>query len=116
MNNRARVIFFLFFSCFMALSSLIYTLGGNEKIAMVQVTGIVRLTGSGPVSELVITGQDGQWFIAKEDERKLKDLQHRTVTVQGAETVEELTFANGRPAGKRRILSRIKIIAIDKSK
>ena len=113
MNNRTRIIFCLFFFCLAsALPTVLHALGGKEKSGIVRVTGIVRLVGGSPFSEIVITGQDGQWFIAKEDARKLIDLQHRTVTVEGAETVEELTFANGRPAGKRRILNRIKIIEI----
>ena len=94
----------------------LYAWPGRERSDIVRVTGTVRLVGNGSFSEVVITGQDGQWYIAKEDERKLTDLQYRTVTVEGAETVEELTFVNGRSAGKRRILSRIKIIAIDNPK
>jgi hypothetical protein len=113
MNSRDRLILGLFFSCLMlAMQPAMYALGGKEKDSTVRVTGTVRLVGSSPVSEVVITGQDGQWYIAKEDERKLTDLQYRTVTVEGIETVEELTFANGRSAGKKRTLSKIKIIAI----
>jgi len=42
----------------------------------------------------------------------LHDLQHRTVTVEGVETVTELYFANGLSAGARRELKNIKIIAV----
>ena len=110
MNRKVRVIFCLLF--FSLVSAAPYAWGGREKSGTVRVTGTVRLVGSSPVSEVVITGQDGQWYIAKEDERKLIDMQYRTVTVEGVETVEELTFANGRSAGKRRTLGKIKVIAI----
>lgn len=86
--------------------------GRKEKAATVQITGTVRLVGSGPMAEVLISGQNGQWYIAKEDKRKLAELQHRTVTVEGVETVEELFFANGHSAGTRHTLSRIKIIHV----
>ena len=79
---------------------------------VVQVSGIVRLVGSAPFSELVITGPDKEWFIERNDERKLMDLQHRTVTVEGIQTVEELTFANGQSAGERRTLKDIRVISV----
>ena len=85
---------------------------GKEKSPVVRVTGIVRLVGSSPVSEIVITGESDQWYIAREEAHKLMDLQHRIVTIQGAETVKEMTLANGTPAGERRTISKIKIISV----
>jgi hypothetical protein len=79
----------------------------------VQVTGIVRLVGGGPIPELVITGQDKEWYVSREEDHLLKELQHRTVTVEGYETVIELRFANGLPAGRRRTLRDIKILAVE---
>jgi len=76
----------------------------------VQATGRVRLVGSGPVSELVITGEGKQWYIAKEEMQKLNAFQQQTVTVEGEETIRELRWANGRPAGKRRYLHNIKLM------
>ena len=78
-----------------------------------RVTGKIRLIGNGFMTELVITGQENEWYIPKEEEYKFKDLQQRTVTVQGSETIENLTFASGLPAGERRTLKNIRIIAID---
>jgi hypothetical protein len=43
----------------------------------------------------------------------LKDLQYRTVVVEGVETVVELRFANGLSAGERRTLREIKIISVE---
>jgi hypothetical protein len=44
---------------------------------------------------------------------KLHDLQYRTVTVEGEETVRELKFGNGLSAGIRRDLKNIRIISVD---
>ena len=83
-----------------------------EKEPVVEVTGRVRLVGSAPFPELVITGNNMEWYVAKEDESKLFDFQQRIVTVEGIETVTKLTFANGLPAGERRTLKKIKIISV----
>jgi len=108
-------------ACFLGLfllftAALLPAFGGKEKAAPVQdrpvqVSGVVRLVGSGHFPELVISGPEGGWYIAKEDADKLKELQHQTVTVEGIETVRELKFANGMPAGRRRELRDIKIIS-----
>jgi hypothetical protein len=86
--------------------------GKKEKSAIVQVSGVVRLVGNAPLLELVITAPDAEWYVAKEDELLLRHLQHRVVTVEGSETVVKLKFANGIPAGERRTLKNITIIAI----
>ena len=80
----------------------------------VQVSGIVRLVGGGPIPELVITGQNMEWHINKEEEYLLKDLQQQTVTVEGVETVTELKFANGSYAGEWRTLKDIIIVEVEK--
>ena len=98
---------------FICLAAALSALGNKEEDAVVQVTGRVRLVGSGPMPEIVISGQERQWYVAKEDSEKLKQLQHRTVTVEGKETVAELKFASGRSAGTRRTLSDIKIIKVE---
>ena len=108
MNRQFGLI--LFFLC---LAAALYAGGGMEKNDIIQVTGRVRLVGNEPFSELVITSEGNSWYIAKNDAHKLHDLQHRMVTVTGEETVMELTFANGRPAGQRRTLNNITIIAVD---
>jgi hypothetical protein len=80
---------------------------------LVQVTGLVRLVGSGPMTEIVITGPDKEWYVSREDDRLLRELQHRTVIVEGYESVFELRFANGFYAGQRRTLKEIKIISVE---
>jgi hypothetical protein len=109
MNSRFRCLLLLF----LCLAAALPAGGKKEKAPVVQVTGRVRLVGSAPMSELVITRQDKSWYIEREEGHKLFDLQQRTVTVEGEETVVELKFANGRSAGERRTLKNIKIIAVE---
>ena len=85
----------------------------EEKGEIVQVTGIVRLVGNSPFTEIVITGQEKEWYIFREEDALLRDLQHQTVIVEGEETVRELRFANGLSAGERRTLRDIKIISVE---
>jgi hypothetical protein len=82
----------------------------GETPETVRVSGVVRLVGSGPVAELFISNEDREWQIDRKDRDKLRNLQQQTVTVEGEEWAEELTFADGRPAGERRYLRNIKII------
>jgi hypothetical protein len=87
---------------------------GDGEGEVVIITGTVRLVGSGTLPQLVITGDRVQWYIMEgEDRDKLFDLQQRTVTVEGEETVRQLTFASGRSAGTRRELRNIKIIEVE---
>ena len=89
--------------------------GETEEVeaVLVQASGIVRLVGSEPVTEIVITGPDKEWYVSREDDRLLRELQHRAVTVEGYESVFELRFANGFYAGQRRTLKDIKILKVE---
>ena len=84
-----------------------------EENPLVQVTGRVRLVGNEPFTELVITGENRDWYIEKNEQYKLRDLQQRTVVVEGIETVTSLYWANGLPAGNRYSLKDIRIISIE---
>jgi hypothetical protein len=86
---------------------------GGEKPETVRVSGVVRLVGSSPVAELLISNERQEWHIEGRDRDKLWKLQQQTVSVEGEERTEQLTFANGRPAGERRYLGNIKIIDPD---
>ena len=103
-------------------AALLYANGGQEKeetvvieeAVIVQVTGTVRLVGSANFQQIVITGSNSQWYVVGEDMNKLYDLQYRTVTVEGEETVRELGSASGRLSGLiLRELRNIKIISIE---
>ena len=84
----------------------------SEKREILRITGVVRLVGSGPGMELLLSTEDREWHI---DRDKLWYLQHQSVTVEGEEQTEELIFANGRPAGERRCLKNITIIDPDQA-
>ena len=113
MNNPSR---FALLPLLLCLALPLPAWGSREKSGSkdtaVQVTGRVRMVGTGTFPELVITGEDREWYVTKDEEHKLRDLQQRTVTVEGREIVTELRFANGLSAGTRRTLSNIKIIAV----
>ena len=109
MTKKQSFFLCLFFFCIILI---LFPDDNVEDFTVKQVTGVVRLVGSGPLPELVITGPEFQWFIARDDRDKLHDLQHQTVTVEGEETIIELRFANNQFAGYRRNLRNIKIISI----
>jgi hypothetical protein len=114
LNSRRILLFYIFL--FTSVTA-VFSLGGKEKnrkepLEVIQVTGTVKLTGTANFPEIIIANSEGSWVIAKEEMDKLYDLQHRTVTVEGEETVTELRFANGLPAGLHRELRNIKIIAV----
>ena len=110
MNNMRRLLPLIL----LVLTSSVFALGGREKAVVIQITGVVRLIGSNPLPQLVISGVDYDWYItAEEDLNKLHAYQQRSVTVEGEETTRELTFANGQPAGTRRELRSIRIISVN---
>jgi hypothetical protein len=104
---------------FLCLAASLPAFGSKEKNTgkavpvVIRVTGVVRLVGTGNFPELQIRNSETAWYIAKDEMDKLNDLQHRTVTVEGEETVMELKFGNGLSAGTRRDLKNIRIISID---
>ena len=112
MNKNLKIIMLPLFIC-LAVSLFA---GGrreakNSQGKKVQVSGTVRLVGSEPFPDMVITGQNAEWYIDRQEMHKLKELQNRVVTVEGIEYVRNLRFANGLPAGERRTLKDIKIIS-----
>jgi len=123
--NNLRLIIFAFITLLCASS--IYAFGSRDRgapetkaavhpaqeVKTVQVTGVVRLVGSSVMREIVISGGEAEWYAARDEMDKLHNLQHQTVTVEGTETVMELTFASGISAGVRRELSNIKIISVE---
>jgi hypothetical protein len=86
-------------------------LGRHEtKKTTVEVSGRVRLVGSGPDTELVITGKDREWHVSPRDRKKLMKLQQQVVRVRGKESFVDLHFANGMSAGRRYILEDIRLV------
>ena len=111
----------LFVCILIFFSSLLSAAGIKEKeppkeeppANVVQITGVVRLTGTALFPEIVISNGDNDWFVVKAEAGKLNELQHLVVTVEAEETVIEMRFANGLSAGLRRELRNIKIISVE---
>ena len=109
--NKISAMILLLYCLAAAMPTALFARGSRARPPVVEVTGVVRLVGSAHFPELVISGPEGQWHVAKEDEQKLWDLQYQMVIVEGEETVENLTFANNVPAGERRTLRNITVIS-----
>jgi len=111
----------LFVPLFLFFAASLPAFGKKEKdnnktapaVTVVRVTGVVRLVGNDPFTELQIKNSEMSWYIAEDEKHKLNDFQYRTVTVEGEETVTELKFGNGMSAGTRRDLKNIRIISVD---
>jgi hypothetical protein len=92
-----------------------YALGnkekGSPKLQSVEVSGTVRMVGSVPMTSLVITGDNREWYIDAGEQEKFINLQHQTVTVRASEYYRDMVFANGRPAGRFYYLKNIVLIS-----
>jgi hypothetical protein len=79
---------------------------------LVELAGRVRLVGSDPFPELVLTGEDGHnWFISPEDRSVLSPYEQRTVTIRGRVKLQEMILANGQRLETRRILSGVSLVS-----
>ncbi|MDR2375081.1 MAG: hypothetical protein LBD96_01430 [Treponema sp.] len=77
----------------------------------VELEGRVRLVGSEPFTDLVLTGTDGQdWYLEGPARRALHAYEQRNVRVRGRVELREMVLANGRSLGLRRSLSDVKLI------
>jgi hypothetical protein len=113
MMNKFTIAFLLFVLC--ALNA--YALGNKEKekdspkLTNVEVSGKVRMVGSGPMNSLVITGENREWYIEAEERTQFIDLQQQFVTVKASEYYKDMVFANGQSAGRFYYLKNIVIIS-----
>ena len=94
-----------------ALSALGRGEKDGVKLEKVEVNGRVRLVGNSPMTSLVITGENREWFIEPEEQNKLMHLQQQTVTVRAKEYFQDRFFANGSPAGRYYYLRDITVIS-----
>jgi hypothetical protein len=77
----------------------------------VELSGRVRLVGSEPFPELVITDAgDQDWYIESASRRTLQPYEQRSLTIRGKVELIELILANGYSLGIRRILSDVTVI------
>ena len=76
----------------------------------IQASGRVRLVGNSPMTSLVITGEDREWYVESGEKEKLMHLQQQDVTVSAYEYYEDRVFANGTSAGRYYFLKDIVVI------
>jgi hypothetical protein len=71
----------------------------------VELEGSLRLVGSEPFPNLVLTGPDGQdWYLDDSQRGLFRSYERQTVKVRGRVELREMTLANGRSLGLRRAL------------
>jgi hypothetical protein len=86
---------------------------GRQSAAeeILKIHGRVRLVGSMPFPNLVITDvEDHDWYVEDADRELLKTHEQRIITVEGRPEYEDLVLANGENIGRRRYLRNIRII------
>jgi hypothetical protein len=72
---------------------------------LVELEGRIRLVGSEPFPDLVLTGgDDADWYLEGSSRRALQPYEQRTVRVRGRVDLREIILANGRSLGFRRYL------------
>jgi hypothetical protein len=77
----------------------------------VELSGRIRLVGSEPFPELVLSDAgDHDWYIAGESRNLVSGYEQRTVTVRGKVELKEMVLANGRSLGYRRVLSELVVL------
>ena len=77
----------------------------------VEVSGRVRLIGNSPMTSLVISGDDREWYIEPGEQQKLMHLQQQTVTVRAVEYYHDMVFGNGSSAGRYYYLKNITLVS-----
>jgi hypothetical protein len=82
----------------------------RSSLLKVEASGRVRLVGSSPMTSLVISGKDREWYIESDEKEKLMHLQQQNVTVIANEYYEDRVFANGVSAGRFYFLKDIIVI------
>ncbi len=110
MNNRRVTLLILLVSA-ATLPALGSKDAKNETSAQtVTARGLVRMIGSSPRTSLVLSGENREWHIDEKDRKKIMPFQQQVITIEGTEYYLDLTFANGRPAGRLYYLKNIKIL------
>jgi hypothetical protein len=79
----------------------------------VEVSGRVRLVGSEPFPDLVLTDQEEHtWYIDPADRKTIAAYEQQTVTIRGTVELKEMVLANGKSLGSRRTLSGITLVKV----
>jgi hypothetical protein len=77
----------------------------------VELNGRVRLVGSDPFPDLVLTDSgDQDWYIENTSRQTLRAYEQQHLAIRGRVELRELILANGRSLGIRRILWDVAVI------
>ncbi|MDR2842956.1 MAG: hypothetical protein LBV52_07130 [Spirochaetaceae bacterium] len=87
--------------------------GAGKDGESVIISGTVRIVGSEPFTEIVVTDENGtDWFIDSAEKNKLYKYQGTTVNVKGNLYLTDIVLADGNKIGVRRTLKNVSIIRI----
>jgi len=110
--RKSAVHLLLFFLLCIAANT--FARGGEEKdhpkTRKVEISGKVRMVGNSPMTSLVISGENREWYIEPKEEKKLINFQQQTVTVRADEYYYDRVFANGASAGRQYYIKNIVVI------
>jgi hypothetical protein len=81
-----------------------------SELQKIEASGRVRLVGNSPMTSLVISGKDREWYVESGEKKKLMHLQQQNVIVIANEYYEDRVFANGTSAGRFYFLKDIIVI------
>jgi hypothetical protein len=77
----------------------------------VEFSGRVRLVGSEPFPDLVLSDGTGEdWYLEGPSRQVMQVYEQRTLKVRGRVELRELVLANGRSLGFRRFLRDVEIL------
>ena len=80
---------------------------------VVELSGRVRLVGSEPFSDMVLTdSQEHTWYIDAADRKTLSPYEQQTVTIRATVELNEMVLANGKSLGSRRTLSGVTLVKV----
>ena len=114
-----KIVPLLFLFLFLFAAGNLLALGKKEKkqtkpqyseLQKIEASGRVRMVGNSPMTSLVITGEDREWYVESAEKEKLMRLQQQNVIVIANEYYEDRVFANGTSAGRFYFLKDIIIV------
>jgi hypothetical protein len=80
-----------------------------------RVSGKVRLVGNGLRPEVVISADDGEWYITRNEQNRFLKLQQQWVSVEGKADFWKMILADGTYLETRRILRDIRFTEPDET-